>query len=89
MPLIKMGTAARRARVGSTNTIRRALNAAGVPLVTLSPGVLAVEEQDLDRFLRNRHDEPVNAPPPKARPKAPVNPAEATGRKPKTNKRRS
>lgn len=69
MPLIKMATAARRARVGSTNTIRRALVAAGVPLVTLSPGVFAVEEEDLNRFLKNRQNEPAPPPPPKPRPR--------------------
>ncbi len=54
MALIKMGAAARRAGAGSTNTIRRALNAAGIRLVTLSPGTFAVEEEDLNRFLQNR-----------------------------------
>ncbi len=63
-----MGTAARRARFGSTNTLRRALNAAGVPLVFLSPGVFAVEEADLARFIQHRQDEPPAAPKPKPRP---------------------
>jgi hypothetical protein len=76
--------------MGSTNTIRRALNAAGVPLVTISPGVLAVEEQDLNRFLSNRQEEPEAVSPKKARPKpyAPPSPAGASGTKPKSNKRR-
>jgi hypothetical protein len=69
MPLIKMATAARRARMGSTNTIARALRAAGVPLATLSPGVFAVEEEDLNRFLRNREEEKLAPPPPVTRPK--------------------
>ncbi|MFN3649751.1 MAG: hypothetical protein ACK47B_09220 [Armatimonadota bacterium] len=68
MPLIKMATAARRARVGSANTIRRALLQAGVPLVTLSPGVFAVEEADLNRFLQQQQDEPPT-PRPKPRPR--------------------
>jgi len=90
MPLIKMATAARRARMGSTNTIRRALNAAGVPLVTLSPGVFAVEEQDLDRFLESRHDAPAAPPRPKPRPRpaGEQNPAGTSGSKPKSRKRR-
>jgi len=84
MPLIKMATAARRARVGSTNTIRRALLAAGVPLVTLSPGEFAVEEADLNRYLLNRQNEPP-APP---KPTRKYNPAETTGGKPKPKGRR-
>lgn len=54
MALIKMGAAARRAGAGSTNTIRRALVAAGIELVVLSPGEYAVEEDDLNLFLQNR-----------------------------------
>lgn len=69
MPLIKLATAARRARMGSVTAVRRALVAAGVPLVTLSPGEFAVEEADLSRFLERRHEEPAPAPPPKRRPK--------------------
>jgi hypothetical protein len=90
MPLIKMATAARRARMGSTNTIRRALSAAGVPLVTLSPGVFAVEEHDLTRFLENRQNEPAAVPLPKTRRKTPgeYNPAAASGSRPKSRKRR-
>ncbi|MCC2670145.1 MAG: hypothetical protein K0Q72_2616 [Armatimonadetes bacterium] len=90
MPLIKMATAARRARVGSSNTIRRALVAAGVPLVTLSPGTFAVEEDDLNRFLQTRHEQP-SAAPPKVRPQpaGEYQPIEATGAKPKKQKRRS
>jgi hypothetical protein len=86
MPLIKMATAARRARMGSSNTIRRALNAAGVPLVTLSPGVFMVEEADLSRFLENRDA----ARPPIARPKPQVihPPAGASAGKTKSNQRR-
>jgi hypothetical protein len=53
--VIKMSAAARRAHAGSTNTIRRALQAAGIPLVTLAPGSYAVEEEDLERYLRERH----------------------------------
>lgn len=86
MPLIKMATAARRARVGSANTIRRALVSAGVPLVTLSPGVFVVEEEDLNRFLRNRQEEPVAVPRPKSSGK--VDPAGASGGKPKGSRRR-
>lgn len=87
MPLIKMGPAARRARMGSANTIRRALHAAGVPLVTLSPGVFAVEEADLNRFLQNRSEAP---PPPPSRPRIAGNPTapEAPGARPKNRKRR-
>lgn len=90
MPLIKMGAAARRARMGSTNTIRRALNAAGVPLVTLSPGIVAVEEHDLNRFLVSRQDEPAAVPRSKTRPRTSGtdNPAGASGGKPKSHKRR-
>lgn len=88
MPLIKMATAARRARVGSTNTIRRALVAAGVPLVTLAPGEFAVEEEDLNRFLATRREAPVGEPPPKARPK-PAGPDPTTDKSRKKNKRRS
>jgi hypothetical protein len=75
--------------MGSTNSIRRALVAAGVPLVTLSPGVFAVEEADLNRFLGNRQDQPAAAPP-VARPKptGTPNPAGGSGGKPKGNKRR-
>lgn len=90
MPLIKMGTAARRARAGSTNTIRRALLAAGVPLVTSAPGVWAVEEADLERFLRNRQEQPAAPPLPKPQPKGAEGqgtPAPTTGRS-KSNKRR-
>lgn len=89
MPLIKMATAARRARMGSTNTTCRALRAAGVPLVTLSPGVFAVEEEDLNRFLRNRQEEAL-APPPVPRPAAPkkYSPPVTSEGKPKRAKRR-
>jgi len=55
--------------MGSTNTVRRALITAGVPLVTLSPGVFAVEEADLNRFLQRRQDEPAAPPRPKPRPR--------------------
>ena len=91
MALIKMGTAARRARMGSTSAIRRALRAAGVPLVTLTPGVFAVEEEDLNRFLRSRADEPAAVPRPVARPQTPRTPKPigASGGKPKSRKRRS
>lgn len=90
MSLIKMGTAARRARMGSTKAISRALRAAGVPLVTLSPGVFAVEEEGLDRFLRNQQDEPA-ATPSTPRPKTPTkyHPISGSAGKPKKNKRRS
>jgi len=84
MPLIKMATAARRARMGSSNTIRRALNAAGVPLVTLSPGTFAVEEADLNRFLENQSDQQATRLKTSAKP----NPAGASGGKPKVQKRR-
>jgi hypothetical protein len=57
MALIKMGAAARRAGAGSTNTIRRALNAAGIPLVAISPGNFGVEEEDLNSFLQKREDD--------------------------------
>jgi hypothetical protein len=40
----------------------------GVPRVTLSPGVFAVEEADLTRFLVQQQNEP-DAPPPKPRPR--------------------
>lgn len=65
MPLIKAATAARRARMGSVTAILRALRAAGIPLVSLSPGEWAVEEADLERFLRNREEAPADAPKPK------------------------
>ena len=54
MPLVKLAKAARRARMGSVNSIRRALVAAGIPLVTMSPGEMAVDEADLNRFLVER-----------------------------------
>ena len=57
MPLVKLAKAARRARMGSVNSVRRALVAAGVPLVTISPGEMAVEEADLNRFLVERVEE--------------------------------
>lgn len=76
MPLIKMGTAARRARAGSTNTLRRALTAAGIPLVTLSSGVWAVEEADLDRFLNSPQEKPARASA-EARPKSAGQPGPA------------
>jgi hypothetical protein len=90
MPLIKMGTAARRARAGSTNTIRRALIAAGIPLVTSAPGVWAVEEADLERFLESRQERPAAPPPPKPRPHPAASPipAEVTAKKAKAQKRR-
>lgn len=90
MPLIKMGTAARRARAGSTNTIRRALMAAGIPLVTLSPGVWAVEEADLERFLQSQQERPSAPPPPKPRPNPGASPisAEAAAKKARAQKRR-
>lgn len=56
MALIKMAQAARRAGAGSTNAIRRALRAAGVPLVVESPGNYLVEEGDLNRFLAENPD---------------------------------
>jgi hypothetical protein len=89
MPLIKMATAARRARLGSTKAIRSALTAAGIPLVTLSPGQFAVEEHDLNRFLTNRQTGAA-APPPKPRPEPtnPQNRAGTSGSRPKSNKRR-
>ena len=87
MPLIKMATAARRARLGSTKAIRRALTTAGVPMVTLSPGEFAVEEADLNRFLTSQQAQPAEAPRPKPRP-AP-GPAEDAAAKPKKAKRRS
>lgn len=91
MSLIKMGTAARRARMGSTTAISRALRAAGVPLTALSPGVFAVEEEDLNRFLRARQEDPGAMQPPAARPKRSGKPhvPEASGPKPKPRKRRS
>lgn len=86
MPLIKMATAARRARVGSSNTIRRALIAAGISLVTLSPGEFAVEEADLRRFLENRDAAPKPVPQPKP-PRTP-HPDATSGSKPKSPGRR-
>jgi hypothetical protein len=88
MPLIKMATAARRARMGSSNTIRRALVAAGVKLVTLSPGAFAVEEEDLSRFLENRPDPRAAVPPARPKPAGTPHPAAAPGGKPKIQKRR-
>ena len=64
MALIKMGAAARRAGAGSTNTIRRALGAAGIPLVEIAPGNYAVEEDDLNRFLQAREPEAPTRPKP-------------------------
>ena len=89
MPLIKMGPAARRARMGSATTISRALRAAGVTLVTLSPGVFAVEEADLKRFLQLRQEAPPAAPP-KPRPKPTESNAVTDGstKKPAVRKRR-
>jgi hypothetical protein len=57
MPLIKMAAAARRAHMGSLNAARRALRAAGIPIVTISPGEYAVEEADLERFLQSPRSE--------------------------------
>jgi len=80
--------------MGSANTVRRALSAAGVPLVTLSPGVFAVEEHHLNRFLLNRQEEPAVVPPPKprSRPRPKTagqhNPAGTSGSKAKSHKRR-
>ena len=72
MAIIKMAAAARRAHAGSVNTIRRALQAAGVPLVVLSPGVYAIEEEDLSRFLASRGvDRPAETPKRPARQKSP------------------
>lgn len=90
MPLIKMGTAARRAKAGSTNTIRRALNAAGIPLVTLSPGVWAVEEADLNRFLSSQPEKPARALAAESRPKPADQhgPAGTSASKPGSRKRR-
>jgi hypothetical protein len=68
MGLIKMATAARRARMGSANTILRALRSAGVPVVALSPGVFGVQDDDLHRFLQSRRDTTVAAPRPANRP---------------------
>lgn len=85
MPLIKLATAARRARMGSVTAITRALRAAGIPLVSLSPGVWAVEEADLDRFLRNREDAPAEPPRPKPAWRPPA--AGAPASKPKKKRR--
>lgn len=73
--------------MGSVNTISKALRAAGVTLVPLPTGGFAVEEQDLDRFLRTREE----APPPVPRPKRPHRPIppESLANTPKTKKRRS
>lgn len=90
MPLIKMATAARRARVGSINTIRRALLAAGVQVVTVSPGAYAVEEADLNRFLQRRENESP-APPPRKPRRLPANAPDApqpSAAKPAPRKRR-
>lgn len=56
MALIKMAAAARKAGAGSTNTIRRALQAAGIPLTADTPGNYLVEEADLARFLTTNPD---------------------------------
>ncbi len=90
MPLIKLATAARRARLGSITAIGRALRAAGVPLVALSPGVFAVDEADLKRFLQTRPDKAVAPPRPEDRPapSAKQNPSVVSTGKPKSNKRR-
>jgi hypothetical protein len=91
MALIKMGAAARRAHAGSTKTLGQALRAAGVPLVTLSPGTFAVEEADLERFLRNREEARVTgaAPEVKAKRAAPSPPAGSPTARSKSHKRRS
>jgi hypothetical protein len=84
MALIKMAAAARKAGAGSANTIRRALQAAGVPLIAESPGNFLVDEEDLVRFLAENPDWK------SARPSAPDS-APASGKpgkpgKPKTKK---
>jgi len=76
-----MGAAARRAKAGSTSTIRRDLLAAGIPLTMLSPGTYAVEEEDLKRFLQNRQEASAESKPPKKSPAAPT-----TGGKTKVRK---
>jgi hypothetical protein len=81
MALIKMAQAARRAGAGSTNTIRRALQAAGVPLVAESPGSYLVEEVDLNRFLEENPDWKSAA-----RPVADSTPASGKPGKPRTKK---
>ena len=87
MPLVKLAKAARRARMGSVNSVRRALVGAGIPLVTISPGEMAVEEADLNRFLVER----VETTPTKVALEAPpvpkVHPSE-TGGKLKVRKKR-
>ena len=87
MPLVKLAAAARRARMGSVTAIRRALAAAGVPLVAVSPGVMGVEEADLNRFLAERLDAAPSGPAaePPSTPK--VHPSE-TGGKLKVRKKR-
>jgi len=56
MALLKMGQAARRAGAGSASTIRRALQGAGIPILGASSASPEVEEEDLDRFLREHPD---------------------------------
>ena len=81
MALVKMAAAARRAKLGSTKTIRRDLMAAGIPVTMLSPGTFAVEEEDLERFLQNRQDVNTQPAPPKKGTSEP-----GSGGKPKVKK---
>ena len=62
MPLIKLAAAARKAHMGSVTTARKALQAAGIPIVTISPGEYGVEEADLEGFLASPPPSPVAAP---------------------------
>lgn len=83
MPLIKLAAAARKARMGSVTAMRRALVAAGVPVVSPSPGEWAVEQADLERYLA----EP-RTPQPKS-PKSITSGDGLTGSVSKVRKRRS
>jgi hypothetical protein len=87
MALVKMAAAARRAKMGSTKTIRRDLMAAGIPVTMLSPGTFAVEEVDLDRFLKNRQE--VDAQPPAPRKSTSESGGSGKAKVKKVDKRRS
>ena len=57
MALIGMGEAGRRLGVTS-NSARRALQNANVPLVKISDRVHAIEETDLEAFVKKRGESP-------------------------------
>jgi hypothetical protein len=51
-----MPEAAKRMKIASGNSARRALQNAGVPLVRINGRAMAIEEADLDAFIKQRAD---------------------------------